>query len=79
MKRPEPNITEQLWKSVAPQFEIVIEALLAKGPRAKKLELARDSFALAYKSGVERGYDLGFHVFGDGGDEDESETTAETE
>lgn len=74
MKRPEEKIRKALWANVAPEFDRAIEVLLSsKEKKEKKLELARGMVQLAYQGGLDRGYDLGHHVFGDGLDGDEGE------
>lgn len=80
MKKPDPKVTEQLWKNVETEFEPVIAAVLSKGGSVEnKRKLLREALSTAYKGGVERGYDLGFHVFGDhsdGGDDGEEVSDA---
>jgi hypothetical protein len=70
MKTPEPEIREQLYENVALQFERAVLIILETRSNAnKKAAALYDVVKLAYQSGLDRGYDLGSHVFGDGSDD----------
>ena len=70
MKKPDEGIAEQLWQNVCGDgaMPMRIRALLTL--KGKKREEAIMAFCrIMYVAGVERGYDLGYHVFGDGDDD----------
>ena len=70
MKTPEPEIREQLYANVALQFERAAQVVVeARKPTAAKVETIQGLLKTAYQAGLDRGFDLGFHVFGDGMDE----------
>lgn len=72
MKKPEEMIRAKLWAQMEPHFERAVAVLLeSKQPKAKKLQLARDIAKTAYLAGLDRGFDMGYTVFGDGSDDDD--------
>lgn len=78
MKKPDEKIRQQLWEQLSPQFEVAIDTLLtSREKREKKAELARGLVRVAYLAGLDRGYDLGFVVYGDG--DDDSDDSADDE
>lgn len=77
MKTVEQENKDKLWQNVAMTFERAAWAIVeGRRAREKKAAALTDMLKLAYQSGVDRGYDLGWHVFGDGDGGDENRACA---
>lgn len=71
MKTPDLEIREQLYANVALHFERAARIVLESRVKpVAKMETIRGLLKTAYQSGLDRGYDLGYHVFGDGADDE---------
>ena len=67
---------EALWKQVAGEFDHGVKAFVLNGAKVKGLKpkdalayVLLDIVKLAYVAGLDRGYDMGHQVFGDGSED----------
>jgi len=77
-KTTDPKIAERLWENVKPQIEQFCQmTIVHPGIKADKGEKKAETLcklvvgmmAEVYKQGLDTGFDMGFHVFGDGNSE----------
>ena len=67
---------DQLWERSGPELQRAVHLFVQHGAKVKGMK-AKDALAhvlcdivkLAYMSGLDRGYDMGAHVFGDGSED----------
>ncbi len=72
-----PSITkEALWKGMAGEFAHGVNAFCQNGAKVKGMKpkdalahVMLDIVKLAYVAGLDRGYDMGAEVFGDGSED----------
>jgi hypothetical protein len=66
-KKIEPELKDELWDNLAAHFYIAVQSIVeSRKPVAEKRETLAGIVKLAYQSGLDRGYDMGHKVFGDG-------------
>lgn len=75
MHTPEREIREKLWQQVEADFERAVTIIgLSASSRGKKaqessLDALKGIVKLAYQSGLDRGFDMGYHLYGPGYDD----------
>lgn len=72
MKRPAPQISDQLWEAFRPNVELTASMFINAGFKEdRKTSRTKDDVAqiawtglleLAYKAGLNRGYDMGYTI-----------------
>ena len=73
MKKPDAQISAQLWEGVRPECEGTIAMFINNGVRPDKGKTKKETLIdcllqiakSAYLQGLDRGYDMGHKVFGD--------------
>lgn len=74
MKKVADETKAKLWASVGPELVKGVELFVMRGVRREKgktqkevlIEVLSGIVKIAYESGLDRGYDMGAEVFGDG-------------
>lgn len=61
---PHPETRDQLYAQVAGEFERAVQLFADIKKRDARADAIRDAMKTAYLAGLDRGYDLGAHVFG---------------
>jgi len=66
MKTPDAQIRERLFQNVAGQFQLAVRGIVeSRKPAATKIEALNEMIKVAYQAGLDRGYDMAYHVYGD--------------
>jgi hypothetical protein len=74
MKKPDAEISAKLWEGVRPECERTISMFINNGVKADRGKTKKETLIdvlvqitkSAYIQGLDRGYDMGFKVYGDG-------------